>query len=75
MCSPTQETHIPSDLFHWKNTYSTGKHISLVKCVPYAETHIPSDMSSPTQETRIPSPCDICPPTHETRITSGVFPG
>ena len=38
MFSPTQETHIPTDMF------SNLGNTSLVMCSPTQETHIPSDM-------------------------------
>ena len=69
MCSPTWETHIPSDLC--SPTQET--HFPNDMCSPTWETHIPSDMCSPTQETLIPS--DMCSPTWETHTPSDMcFP-
>ena len=64
MCSPTWETHIPSDMC--SPTWET--HIPCDMCSPTWETDIPSDMCSPTWETHIPS--DMCFPTWETHIPS-----
>ena len=46
-CSPTWETHIPSELCcsKWET------HIPSDMCSPTRETHIPRDMCSPTAET------------------------
>ena len=61
-CSPTWETHIPSD--SCSPTWET--HIPSELCCSKWETHIPSDMCSPTRETHIPS--DMCSPTAETHF-------
>ena len=59
MCSPTWESHIPSDMC----SRTWGTHNPSDMCCPTWETHIPSDMCSPTWETHIPT--DMCSPCKE----------
>ena len=51
MCSPTLETHIPSDMF--PPTWETR--IPSDMCSPTLETRIPSGIFNPIWETHIPS--------------------
>ena len=67
MCSPTWETHIPSDMC--SPTWETF--IPNDMCFPTLETHIPSDMCSPTSETHIAS--DMCSPSWKTHIPCDMF--
>ena len=65
MCSPTQETHIPSVMC--SPTWET--HIPSDMCSPTWETHIPSDMCSPTWETRMGSDIYVAlPGKHISRV-------
>ena len=71
MCSPTWETHIPSDMC--SPTWET--HIPSDMCSPTWQTHIPSNMCFPTWETDIP--CDMCCPTwkHLSLVMCVALPG